>query len=885
MRSSLTTYSLFFVMLSSIFVSTGLSQYVTMQYLQSWGNTNMPPSKLQPTTFIIENQLTTVSGGAPYWDQPGSSHWNDYMNKGTSYAYHDTLRVWAAAHNVRLIQGALYNPGSGSWGGSFYTYIADTTVGGACDGLVNAQVASCDLTGATGIEIDMEYLPNSVAARNQFDYYIRKMRTVTAGRTPSFVIIVTGSQWWWWGANQATPFVWTWTINNCDYVTQMLYNMERSSKATYNSPLHVYPGGPSGGYGSLSYWDDPRMLYEYNTSGVPTNKMVPLMSGEVKYYTGGYTPGAAASEQGSYHSLTEWPASWTDPQYFHWDEAAGCNYFTDNSTFFIVPESYSSAVAHVKYLQTTLGNDGKHFGGIGIYDVGRVFDYRKAIPDSAIRGMVTMTGGGPPPPPPTYKLKGTLFYDKNSNGLQDGNEPGLSGWTVNLTGPANKTDLSDSSGQYIFDSLASGTYHISQDVRPQWVQTYPASNGTYTITVPPSGDANFGNFSVTAIPISINKNWNVLSLPAVVLDSKISTLFPTATSQGFSYLGAYSPVNNFFPGAGYFIRFGFNQTEFVLGQPLDADTIVLANGEWNLIGSVGHPVAATSLQTIPPGIIDSKLFGFNNGLFLTDTIQPGYGFWIKLTSPGSIILPPASAQQFIPPKESADFVGMNAVSFRTALGYTQTLYFGENTTVPGLEAEYKLPPSFPGVFSAQFTGYSGPATMMRVIPKGTSGVYQLPVTLQAVDFPLTVNVQLSHPGGYSYFLSDDATSYPLTDGKTIVIQGDSTQGPVTKTWLLTVSSSSALPTVYALTQNYPNPFNPGTAINFEIPQTSRVRLEIFNLLGEKVATLIDREMGGGYYSVPFDGSHFSSGIYYYRLLAQAGTSDVVQLTKKMLLVK
>ncbi len=88
------------------------------------------------------------------------------------------------------------------------------------------------------------------------------------------------------------------------------------------------------------------------------------------------------------------------------------------------------------------------------------------------------------------------------------------------------------------------------------------------------------------------------------------------------------------------------------------------------------------------------------------------------------------------------------------------------------------------------------------------------------------------------------------------------------------------PNEYALAQNYPNPFNPSTTINFSIPQSGMVSLKIYNILGEEVATLINKEMNAGLQSVNFDAGNLSSGLYLYRLQA----SNFISV-RKMLLVK
>ncbi len=72
-------------------------------------------------------------------------------------------------------------------------------------------------------------------------------------------------------------------------------------------------------------------------------------------------------------------------------------------------------------------------------------------------------------------------------------------------------------------------------------------------------------------------------------------------------------------------------------------------------------------------------------------------------------------------------------------------------------------------------------------------------------------------------------------------------------------------TSYSLDQNYPNPFNPVTTIGFSVPQTSFIRLGVYNLLGEQVALLVNETKEAGRYEVPFDASQLNSGVYIYRM--------------------
>jgi len=103
--------------------------------------------------------------------------------------------------------------------------------------------------------------------------------------------------------------------------------------------------------------------------------------------------------------------------------------------------------------------------------------------------------------------------------------------------------------------------------------------------------------------------------------------------------------------------------------------------------------------------------------------------------------------------------------------------------------------------------------------------------------------------------------------------------------LFAQESDISTPKDFYLEQNYPNPFNPSTTIKFSIPSVGAYRntpvlLKVYNVLGNEIATIVNKELPAGNYSLDYDASNLPSGIYFYTL-----TTNDFSETKKMTLVK
>ncbi|RPI75252.1 MAG: T9SS C-terminal target domain-containing protein [Ignavibacteriales bacterium] len=124
------------------------------------------------------------------------------------------------------------------------------------------------------------------------------------------------------------------------------------------------------------------------------------------------------------------------------------------------------------------------------------------------------------------------------------------------------------------------------------------------------------------------------------------------------------------------------------------------------------------------------------------------------------------------------------------------------------------------------------------------------------------------------------------DGNTAIVGGIADNTNMGAAWVFVTGSTSVgqtsneTPMSFLLEQNYPNPFNPNTNIQFALPQSGYVTLEVFNAIGENIGILVSEELGVGSYNYNWDASGFTSGIYFYQL-----TTGNLKETKKMILLK
>ncbi len=335
--------------------------------------------------------------------------------------------------------------------------------------------------------------------------------------------------------------------------------------------------------------------------------------------------------------------------------------------------------------------------------------------------------------------------------------------------------------------------------------------------------------------------------------------------------------------------------------------------DWNLKGAVqGFTFTSTSIDSLNAAIYNSGYYPGPNSSFLRflenqdeDRIAYVYNSYQKtmpmataiFTSPG------------IPMVWAGEEVGIGYGMSSQGLDYRRRAvidwnYGGKSLLTPHYQRLAQTRAQFPAFSTHIFTRInSGNALVYSYVRPyaGQDGI--VAVNFGSSDANVTLSLSSSVLGtsiqtGKTYYASDlyKDTTYDFqfiggntslqinlpAYGSAIFVLSDSSKRLILPsiTSVPTNEKSSNLPSSFGLSQNYPNPFNPTTNITYSLPQQSKVRLRVYNILGQMVMELFNGLQNSGNHVVTFDASRLAGGVYFYRL--EAGTYVNV---KKMILLK
>ncbi len=144
--------------------------------------------------------------------------------------------------------------------------------------------------------------------------------------------------------------------------------------------------------------------------------------------------------------------------------------------------------------------------------------------------------------------------------------------------------------------------------------------------------------------------WNLISVPLAVVDAATDTLFPTASSEAYAYVGGYVERDTLENGTGYWLKFPTAGNVSITGSPITSDTIAVIAG-WNIVGTITDTVSTSSIVQIPSGIVLSGFYGFGStGYAPSSSLIPSKGYWVKVSQAGQLVLDAAAFSRVTRPR-------------------------------------------------------------------------------------------------------------------------------------------------------------------------------------------------------------------------------------------
>jgi len=403
--------------------------------------------------------------------------------------------------------------------------------------------------------------------------------------------------------------------------------------------------------------------------------------------------------------------------------------------------------------------------------------------------------------------------------------------------------------------LANGDYNASMKI---------SSNGgtaTIPVTMMVSGESQ-------SMPVSYIEGWNLIGLPLAADVSDYLELFPDALEGTlYAYDGIYQQATQLMVGNGYWLRFSQQGVSSVSGSPVSSLSISLSEG-WNLMSGISSSVSVGDISD-PGGIlIPGTLYGYNGTYYDASSTEPGSGYWVRASSSGEITLSNSGLSRTLAETQN-DLLGeMGSLLFTNSDGFSGTLFCGVLRSDEEL-LSYSLPPVPPaGGFDIRFFGD------MKVGEEGSE------ILIQNEKWPLIVKWNREQGTGNQKLVAGNWYLVNEVNGKEYRLNENGTVEITEPTDMLTLIKRTLIPDHFALYQNYPNPFNPVTTINYSIEALGIASLQIFDITGRLVETLVNEKLEPGYHEIIWNAANVSSGVYIYKLITDAG-----QLTKKMILLK
>ncbi len=449
-----------------------------------------------------------------------------------------------------------------------------------------------------------------------------------------------------------------------------------------------------------------------------------------------------------------------------------------------------------------------------------------------------------------YSPSGNYFYDGLVFSI-DGTEMGQYQPTEDGGTPWTYASFSVSPGEHVFvwsyvKDGGDGSTYMEEDCA--WIDV---------VEFPPTGEPDP---PADNLEFMVYSGWNMVGLPLNVENPSYENLFPNSvTNTLFSFNGQYVSEENLVPGIGYWIRIIDEGNVSISGQAINELSISLMEG-WNLISGISTPVNVQNIIDPDGLIIPGTVYGFEDGYTETETMDPGYGYWLRSSGEGEITLSASATASRIRSLEPPEHLN-------TLILNNTFLYFGEGIPEED-KLNYSLPPKPPaGANDIRFSGDTKLCLLDECVLEVMNNSNSLTFEFEIKD------------GKYWELAPVIGNGTEWSAAISLSNQGQFTLDSESEQWILR-KSATTVPETFALHPVYPNPFNPTTTLRFTVGITALSLLQVFDITGRLVETLIDEHLKPGTHSVQWNASRFSSGVYFVHL-----ESESFSQSQKVILLK
>ncbi len=399
-----------------------------------------------------------------------------------------------------------------------------------------------------------------------------------------------------------------------------------------------------------------------------------------------------------------------------------------------------------------------------------------------------------------------------------------------------------------------------------------------------------GDAPVTNWTTNYATGWHLVSLGGLYGNNSLNSVFPTA-ADAWTYTGSgYSAPSILEAGTGYWVNFSSADNKSRTVESIDSLSLNVSEG-WNMIGTLSGIVVIS--EDISFGGTITSIYGSNGSEYVkvtNDTLTQGNGYWINLSTGGTLSMydgagiSKAAGVIFAADPQPEMSIPLTA---RSDHGMADIeIHLGNFRDAEILNRASQLPPLQPfRKLDARFVSENSSGSDNIYVPKDRP--FETGIRINAADgsgrITLTWDKSKLEPG--KYFLKDGMNGvffYDVDMAETNELAFDAGSTEMLK---FCYYSESIIAEEYSLHPNYPNPFNPTTTIKYSIKDAGKVKLSIYNILGQEVRSLVSEVKPAGTFTVRWDatdnrGIRVAGGVYFYRLEING-----VSFTRKLVLIK